>query len=888
MSKKVTLMIFLGVLFCISSISWAEGRITGYVLMEYFNDVSGTTTDDLRSSSKYGNWTPDEQIWLTTFDIPRNVGDNYGAVISGYLLPPETGDYTFYICSDDSSDLSLSTNESYEDSTQICYMEGWAGPGSWTKYETQTSASVSLVAGQAYYIQADYKEGSGGDNCQVAWKGPGIADGNTITVIDGQYLSPYLYDGDNDPLIAQFYKALVISPEDGGLAGNAEPTLAWSENIYADHYLLYLSEDFDEVNDAAVEAIEVDATSYIARGLTAQSTYYWRVDGVGSDETLYTGNVWSFTIAPKYATQPSPPDGVYFMDPNIDLSWTIGLNAIEHHLYFGSNADDVAAGSNGTDIGVMTEASYELDTLEKGVTYYWRVDENDGSETFTGDVWQFQVEYDDIPLAADANLVGWWKLNEGTYGRVVDWSGHGFDGTIVGDPECVEGPEGLAISFSGNDDYIEMYDCNAFDLGIDGDKPRTICGWMYTRTVNTDGGAPWSVGNTDKYGDFALIGRSNGKWRLNHWYADLDFEMETEGEWIHLTQTYDGSIERVYRNGELVITFEVDLDTTGGRNFKIGDYRDQRIDGIMDDVRVYTMCADEVFITQIMRTNLLQAWSPSPSPDAEVDVEQAGSLSFAAGDNAVEHDIYFGSDASVVEAADVNSSEYLGRQVETVVDTSSQVAMGETYYWRVDEVDVNGLVTAGKVWSLNVVDYLIIDDFESYDDVNNPVFLTWLDGYDDDAGNGTGGTIGYTNLPYMETSTVHGGNQAVPFKYYNNKSMREDYSEISLTYDSAQDFTRMGITHLQLSFYGHEDNDAERFYVALEDASGQVAEVIYADNTALQTAEWQDWTIALSDFAGIDLQAVKTLYMGTGDRNNPVAGGAGTMILDDIILTVAP
>lgn len=501
----LVLVLLWGVIPCAS----ADDLITGYVLAEYWDDVDGGSMDDFSISGD-----ADEMVWLESFEIPGARDDDYCTRVSGYLIPPETGDYTFWIASDDSGELWLSPDESYENVVKIAYLDGWANARQWDKDPNQESDPISLVAGQLYYIEADHKEDGGGDNLAVAWAGPGIGDGSTTTVIDGEYLSPYLY-GDDDPLIVEYYKVKNVSPEYEGYTDSTDPTLAWGDHLYADHYVLYFSTDYDEVNDATVDGIEVDTTSYSVSDLSVNVTYYWRVDAVSSDDTAYQGDIWSFLVSPKSALNPSPVDGVYFADPNVDLSWAAGMGAVEHILYFGTNADDVAAGANEVYVGTVTDTSYELDTLDEGTTYYWRVDEYDGTETTTGEVWQFQVEYDDIPLAEDANLVAWWKLDEGA-DRVVDWSGHGFEGTIEGDPECVEAVGGLGLSFSGNDDYIEMEDCNAFDLGIDGAKPRTICGWMYTRTVNADGGSPWSVGNTDKYGDYAIIGRSDDKWQLNH------------------------------------------------------------------------------------------------------------------------------------------------------------------------------------------------------------------------------------------------------------------------------------------------------------------------------------------------------------------------------------
>jgi len=55
---------------------------------------------------------------------------------------------------------------------------------------------------------------------------------------------------------------------------------------------------------------------------------------------------------------------------------------------------------------------------------------------------------------------------------------------------------------------------------------------------------------------------------------------------------------------------------------------------------------------------------------------------------------------------------------------------------------------------------------------------------------------------------------------------------------------------------------------------------------AAQAATWTEWDIDLQPFAdqGINLANVNSITLGLGNRNNPVAGGAGMMYFDDIRL----
>jgi hypothetical protein len=80
----------------------------------------------------------------------------------------------------------------------------------------------------------------------------------------------------------------------------------------------------------------------------------------------------------------------------------------------------------------------------------------------------------------------------------------------------------------------------------------------------------------------------------------------------------------------------------------------------------------------------------------------------------------------------------------------------------------------------------------------------------------------------------------------------------------------------------HPGNSPDRFYIAIEDAGGAIAVVPHPDAAAVLTNEWQRWTVDLDEIAGVNLRAVKKMYIGVGDRDNPQPAGAGRMYIDDI------
>ncbi len=154
----------------------------------YDNIGSGGLVSDLTSSARFPT-DPSSEKQMPSFEGDSNRADNYGAVMRGYLIPPASGSYTFWIAADDSGELWLSTSTNPASMTRIAYETSWAGPRQWTVYPSQQSTARSLAAGQAYYIEARMKEAAGGDNLAVAWKGPATA--SQTNVIAGQYLAPY-------------------------------------------------------------------------------------------------------------------------------------------------------------------------------------------------------------------------------------------------------------------------------------------------------------------------------------------------------------------------------------------------------------------------------------------------------------------------------------------------------------------------------------------------------------------------------------------------------------------------------------------------------------------------------------------------------------------------
>ena len=164
---------------------------TGTILRQWFDEIVSTNSmTDLTSDPDFPD-SPVENTMLTSFSIPSQFGDYYGSRVTGYVYPPVTGDYTFSVIGDDRGELFLSTDADPANATSIASFESWRSQSSWTAFPQQTSITITLQAGQKYYIEAHHVERTGGDALKVGWKGPGFSR----QLIAGQYLSPYELNG---------------------------------------------------------------------------------------------------------------------------------------------------------------------------------------------------------------------------------------------------------------------------------------------------------------------------------------------------------------------------------------------------------------------------------------------------------------------------------------------------------------------------------------------------------------------------------------------------------------------------------------------------------------------------------------------------------------------
>ena len=220
---------------CIESLGGCQ--FTCGSILDTWTGISGSSIADLKSGTNNFANTPNRSERLgQLLEAPSHTGDNYGSRMKGWLMPPVTGDYVFWVASDDAGELWLSSNDHPECKVLVCH-QLWAtwSPRYWTGYPEQKSTYIPLVAGRAYYYevcvfmifmlstlllscliscfvfdfnQALLKEMNGEDYLAIAWEYPG----QELEVIPARYsrmTNPYL-DLSISPL--SMFPALSPSP----------------------------------------------------------------------------------------------------------------------------------------------------------------------------------------------------------------------------------------------------------------------------------------------------------------------------------------------------------------------------------------------------------------------------------------------------------------------------------------------------------------------------------------------------------------------------------------------------------------------------------------------------------------------------------------------------
>jgi hypothetical protein len=323
---------------------------------------------------------------------------------------------------------------------------------------------------------------------------------------------------------------------------------------------------------------------------------------------------------------------------------------------------------------------------------------------------------DTVSLAVTDGLVGWWKIDNVKDGKVVDSSGKGNDGEIVGICEQTEGfvgSGGLKITNGGlkiADSpslhparftiamWVKWADgqgalARLLQLGNDNKESIVILG----------GGGASDSGPSANVFYFTMFGSSTGEGADS--FAVKAPGVFEGGKWRHLAAIYDGSDMLLYVDGEVVgkkTIGDVKLFGVEGNPLAIGcrpPNMDRAFNGVVDDVRMYNkaLSAEDVRKLYVWKGGSANnAALPNPA-DKSVNVVPNQKLKWMKGSSAESSVVYFGTDETAVKNAKVSVAKTGNESFDP-----GQLDFDATYFWRVDSL-ANGKISKGDVWSFSTV-----------------------------------------------------------------------------------------------------------------------------------------------------------------------------------------
>jgi len=723
MSKKAAYLLVVGALVLPTGLAAAQG-LKG----EYFSGMSSPWTptgDPVLTRIENVNFN-----WESNAPDPSVGADNFSVRWTGGLTPPVTAQYVFRTRTDDGIRVWINDEP---------VIDNWTDHGTtWDQSEP-----VELEGGRIYRFRVEFYENGGGAVCELYWRYPGQSE----QVVPTSVLSP-------EPVY--LVQARKPSPADGA-TGVAAPLLTWTPGETASWHDVYFGTDPEALG---LLGRQMWTMYYYAMPLEPRGTYYWRVDEVEKDAvTVYTGDLWSFTMASKTAWAPYPRNGDKWISETPTLTWKGGLGATAHDVYFSTDANAVVNRDPSAQVvNQQPLILYEPGALQAGVTYYWVVDEYDLAGTKTdGEVWSFTVTDD------GGGVKGEYFNNQ----------------NLSGVPVVTRVDPNINFNWgSGTEQGVNSPDAT---IAVDHFSAR----WR----------ADLEIAVADTYTFVTRTGDGSRLWLNGELIID---------QWVD-----QGPLDALSEPQEL---------EPGIYSLRMEYYENDT--AASAELYWETPVLPRQIIPAGPLQLPLRAGAINPKP-GDVNQPQDITLMWSAGERAAQHQIYFGDDRDAVADATASTAGiYRGQQgLEQTSYNVSGLEWNKTYYWRIDEINPADPDSPwkGSPWKFTTADYIVIDDFEIYgNEVGNRVFQVWVDGmgYTEPApgkpGNGTGALVGHDiwspGSPHyqgdiMETANPHGGRQAMPLYYDNSFSPYK--SEADRTWTTPQNWTVNGVTDLSLWFHGN-------------------------------------------------------------------------------------
>jgi len=550
---------------------------------------------------------------------------------------------------------------------------------------------------------------------------------------------------------------------------------------------------------------------------------------------------------PVLASKPIPDDEAVDVPRDVTLSWTPGIFADKHDVYFGTNFNDVNNASRAVSLGVLASQNQDANSydpvglLEFSKTYYWRIDEVNAPPDFTifkGDVWQFTAEPFAYPIAGGnitATASSQFSASTGPQNTI---NGSGLDATDLHSTADVAvwlssmtGPQPTWIQY----EFDRVY------------KLHQMWVWNYNASIEP------------------VVGFG---------FKDVTIEYSANGtDWAVLAGV--PQFARAPGAAGYAHNTTVDLSSVVAKYVKIT--ANSNWGGILPQ---YGLSEVRFFYVPVVAREPNPASGTTDVPLGTIDQPIDVTLSFRAGREAAKHNVYLSdSSQAVIDGTAAVTTVSQARYGPLSLD------LGKAYYWRVDEVNEaeTPATWQGELWNFTTQQYFVVDDFEDYNDFEpDRIFDTWIDGWGVPA---NGSQVGYAVPPFAEKTIIHGGKQSMPFDYNNTAGVA--YSEAERTFASSQDWTIRGAKVLTLWFKGNPvaflESPPGTFTMGADgvDIWGTADEFRFAykqltgDGSIIATVKSVLWVPGSSDWTKAGVMIRQTLDPGSSNAFVAITTGAG-------------
>ncbi|MCJ7777062.1 MAG: LamG domain-containing protein, partial [Sedimentisphaerales bacterium] len=302
-------------------------------------------------------------------------------------------------------------------------------------------------------------------------------------------------------------------------------------------------------------------------------------------------------------------------------------------------------------------------------------------------------------------LVGWWKLDETEGNTASDSSGNDHNGKLVGNPRWQPsgGKIGGALELDGTDDYVETdyaTDLPAWTISVWVKSPSAPASENPSGPVHREKNYQINWNHVTNF-----IGAA-GVCAKESWY-EASFGDLKANTWYHLIATYDGENLKAYKDGVLITNIsepsgKPDAETA---TLKFARHATQEnyFAGTIDDVRIYSFPLSQ---EEIQELHAVVATNPQPADGEVVGDGGPTKLSWKPCLGAVSHKLYLGTDKEhyFVDGWAADKAEV---DMSALSKAMPAIQKDKTYYWRVDEVQANGKIISGDVWSFTTSGKLV-------------------------------------------------------------------------------------------------------------------------------------------------------------------------------------